>query len=178
MSTYGPSLATGQARGNSPHIFSLLLSLEFLCVQAPCLLSSQLVLPGNSWWMFPRSKLKGGLRERRTNLNGQKCNGERWHKEMLNAQAVFPIIIMLVQALLWIVKHCRLCRSNDTPDFFQTNKAGGSFSNQEHSEQANRLWPGRCFSKCMWISQWERVVKILYLFLIKLVPVSKLCSKR
>lgn len=65
-------------------IFSLLFSLEFLCVQAPCLLSSQLVLPGNSWWMFPRSKLKGGLRERRTNLNGQKCNGERWQKEMLN----------------------------------------------------------------------------------------------
>lgn len=93
-----------QARGNSPHIFSLLFSLEFLRVQAPCLPSSQLVLPGNSWWMFSRSKLEGGLRERRTNLNGKKCNGERQHKEMLNTRQCFLSVHShnhgLLQALL------------------------------------------------------------------------------
>lgn len=147
-----------QARGNSPHIFSLLFSLEFLHVQAPCLPSSQLVLPGNSWWMFFRSKLEGELREGRTNLNGKKCNGERQHKEMLNTRQCFLSVhshnhacCKHCCALLWLVKHCRLCRSNDSPDFFQTNKAEGSFSNQEHSQQANGLWSGRCFSKYLWI---------------------------
>lgn len=44
---------------------------------------------GTSWWTFPRSKLKGGLREGRNNLNAKKCNGEGWQKEILNTRQCF-----------------------------------------------------------------------------------------
>lgn len=67
--------------------FSACYSLQSFCVFK--LVNISVGTAWKSWWMFPRPKLKGGLREKRTNLNGKKSNGKRKLKEMLNTRQCF-----------------------------------------------------------------------------------------
>lgn len=186
-------MSTCALKGWSPstdslsHIFSSSYSLPSFCFSKHSFLwPSQLVLPGNTWWTLPRSNPKKKIKGKKNPFVWQKCNGGKIGWGSVKYQAAFPdcettssCLSVQVPALLLLrlLKCCRLHRSNVTPDFFQINKAKGSFSNQEHTEEANRLWSSRCFSKPMWISQWKKEVRILYLFLIKLAPVSKVCTK-